>query len=488
MGYDTVGAEHLRPYYRLMINGMELLPELHRRLTSITANHRHEKSMMMTLKFRDEKLQFVDLDIWSKGAKWYVYLGHLNNYAPFGPLGVESYQMDFNTSNYCDITVVLQDKGRSLGKDCKWRTWNGYTLTDVVKQIATEQGLGYKVEGTDKVLFSDNFPSAIAASDTIAPGALPQPGISDGALLQQVATKYGYRFELDGVNIIFTNRQENADGLSKHKFAWGVWPRSLMSFTPAQKTYGGPGKGKGTKGQAGATKCIGNVDIPAGVPFLHHTTPEDAAATVPGGTEAIENGGPVKPSDDVSEGTQPEVTLDVNNAVRESYGTTDADKVSGQYNEFVGPVLVGDDGEGDRPQTEAEVDNLVGAKKAGTKGDTAFAKAVLTVANPFVKKGDLCEVIGVGQRFSGEWRITEWEHVLDSRGIRTTLSLGKKGLGASPDTKTVEDNNGESDGNEPAFQRWWDIDGNKKAGLGLAGITKDGKDTVVQAIIRKEEK
>lgn len=432
MGYQLWTPGKLTPFFSLFVAGFEISQELRRYVRSINISHRHQEALTAKVVIVDDKLQWSDLDIFDKGAEWVVTLGSRDDFRPFGPFEVAGYQMAFGSDAVCTISLDLMDKMRVLNSCARARSWSGKTVGQMVQQIAEENGLGFVIEDSDKITFDDDFPAV-------------QANWTDARFLRKIADRYGYFFSIQDGNIVFRQDQVNQDVVSPKILAWRTGTKSLMSFEPAQQTFIKKGGGKGSTGQTGdLDQC--DVDIPSGsaggtqeeddvygTSDPNDFTMDDVVSMIFGGAEEQSEAGDVLATADASDDDRSSVTEPAPTSMWEGLigpkSMAAKRKVATAMRDAVGETPVG----------EKDKEAVTAAAGAGTKSDIAISKAKLTVYDVTVRQGDPVEVVGVGRRFSGRWRVVEFEHNLDTSGLMTELGLGKKGLGPSSTTEAAED-------------------------------------------------
>jgi hypothetical protein len=448
VGYTLWEAGKLNPYFSLYVAGYEVGDDLKRYVQQLSITHRYQESMTAKIVIRDEQLQWTDLSIFNKGMEWTIMLGAIDAFRPFGPFQVAGYKMAFNPQGFCQIDLDLMDKIRVLNKCARARSWEGKSIGTVVQQIAEENGLGFVIEDGDKFTFDDSSPAM-------------QADWTDARFLRKIADRYGYYFAIQDGNIIFKQDQVNKDVTEPKLLAWRIGPKSLMNFEPAQATFIKKGGGTGAAGQPGANTSNPGVCIEDGEPYGTSDTDDEAGGADPndadstmdkvlgllsGGAAEQSEAGDVLATSDSSEGdsesavtTPPDegfFTFEYQSGVQKVGNKTIVD--SAFLLEHRGSGAPARD-TGETPGEKTDVEKTKPAAAAGTKSDLALAKADLTVFDVTVRQGDPAEVVGVGTRFTGRWRIYEWEHSLDAGGLKTSLWVAKKGLGPSSKTAAAED-------------------------------------------------
>lgn len=491
MGYQLWEPGKLNPLFDLYVTGYKIGGLLKSYVSNINVVHRHQEAMTVKVVIRDDTLQWVDLNIFNKGTEWAVALGSVNDFRPFGPLEVSAYSMAFQREGYCRIDLELMDKTRVLNQCSRARSWEGRSIGQVVQQIAEENELGFIIEDGDKHTFDDSSPAM-------------QADWTDAKFLRKLADRYGYYFAIQDGNIVFKQDQVNRDVQQPKVLAWKTGTKSLLTFEPAQTTFIKKGGGTGAAGQSGADTGTCGVDIEEGAAFgtsdaddefgtsdPNDTSMDDIVAGISGGAEEQAEAGDVLATSDNTEGDQGAVTEPATEYMEALY-TTGTLQVGGRtvsdsaFVHKVREVAAPQRDTGDTPDRKSDVEKLLPGVGAGTKSDLALAKAELTVHDVTVRQGDPAEVIGVGVRFSGRWRIYEYEHALDSSGLRTMLWLGKKGLGPSSKTAEAEDKardtqGGAADRDQEPEAMWVGLSGDTS----VAVLENSGRLTYQKATSRK---
>lgn len=447
MGYGAWNASQRELFVTLGVGGEELSATILQRVTAITVKGEQGKAQQASVSFRDEKLELIDLDIFAKHTEWAVKVGFLDGeVVPLGPYYLVGYKMDFGDDGVCVIDVDLQDSSAKLMRKSKSRAWTGKNLGDVVQALAEEHGLGYRIDASAYVTFSDDAP-------------LMQAGVSDAQLLRKLAERFGFHLGFDQGVLHFTQTETAPDMEDTYRtYAWRIGPRSLRRFTPKQHSYMS-GKGTaspkiGPSAQPGADIEGGNVDIEAGESFDFAAASQELVAAMAGGEKEAQEGGAVTAGKDAESSSLSWVMDPVSMTFVEK--VTSPDK----------PTASAKDTGADTPQTSAQAVTAAAAAKAGGKGDVADATGELTIPDPTVRVGDPCEIVGVGLRFSGRWRIVGFTHTYSPKqGLKTQLSFGKKGLGASSKTAAAEDKTvtegaaTDTGVNDPVVERVWGMSG-----------------------------
>lgn len=150
------------------------------------------KADKLTLKVNNFDLENFDNPVWMKGGVLEVTWGYPGNMSPIRECVIQS------VKGFQVLTVEALDKGILMNKDTKSRTFDRVTRSDVVKQIAKEEGYAAErihIEDTDVVY------------DHIV-----QARMTNAQFLKLLAGKEGFEFFVD------------FDGLHWHRKKLGAQP------------------------------------------------------------------------------------------------------------------------------------------------------------------------------------------------------------------------------------------------------------------------
>jgi len=244
----------------MWINGKGVSPELIRRILSLEITFSQKKASSGSIVFRDTDFSIFDSRLFRKGQALHFFMGWLNEALPAGPFVVKSYSISAPSNGNPVLTVKFQDLSHKMNEKQKRRRHTGKP-TDILKKIAKEHGLGYTISSVEGLEFTDDFP-------------LIQASISDAALLQRLADRYGYVWGVDGGNLYFQlpAEKQSRKKLSPPVLSYRINDASLMSFSPEMK-YSSGGKRKG------AAHKLSNID------FLNDGKLTDGLANALGITE-----------------------------------------------------------------------------------------------------------------------------------------------------------------------------------------------------------
>lgn len=135
------------------------------------------KSDKLTLKVNNFDLSNFDNPVWSKGTVLEAQWGYPGNLTPLRECVIQK------VTGFQILTVEALDKGIVLNKETKSRSWTHTTRSEVVRQLAKEEGFDFErvhIESTEVVYES-----------------ISQARLTNAAFLKQLAAKEGFEFYVD---------------------------------------------------------------------------------------------------------------------------------------------------------------------------------------------------------------------------------------------------------------------------------------------------
>jgi len=211
-------------------------PDLVRRVQSLTLNSPRRKAKSGTIVFRDENFELFDSRIFRKKQAIHFLCGWINEALPAGPFVIKSYIPNAPESGVPTLTVKFQDVSHRLNKKQKQKRHVG-SAKSILKKIAKSHNLGYDLDSIEGFTFTDDFP-------------LIQASMTDAALIQRLATRYGYIWGVDGGTLFF---KKPASRQNKRKYdppvlSYRMNDWSLKSFRPEIKYTSGRKRKKAQQG------------------------------------------------------------------------------------------------------------------------------------------------------------------------------------------------------------------------------------------------
>ena len=435
------------PMLFVWVNDHELSEESVRAITNLSLTYREKKASDGSLTVVDSNFMFSDNKIFQQGQRLAFLFGWRDEALPCGPFIVKGYSFNAGSDGRPTLRVDFQDLSHKLDKKTKKRKHVGSPV-DVIKKIAYEHGLGYDIESIQELEFSDDYP-------------LIQANMSDAKLLQVLADRYGYTWGLDGTTIYF-RRPINADKVGRQDsvpvLSYRINGATLMSFS-AEVSYIKNGKKKCAAQETDTLDLVGDTLADAGetvagvaaslvgsdvVSSVRSTAGdaisgfkellglEDKKQELCDGGEA-EKDNPTDPEagDQTGDSTPAQTPASQDTSFKKNF-----ESLKGVFKTVkkVGKSLV-NAGDDDEPATDSNTDGTPDAadeakrKMAGKlAGRTEMIESTIVpaIASLLYRPSDSIIIAGVGDRYSGKYRIDEVTHDYGGSPAFTTSIKAKK--------------------------------------------------------------
>ncbi len=398
----------------MWVEGHKLSDDSIRKILSLTFTDREKKATDGSFVIVDEDYLISDSNVFKKGRKLSFLMGWTAEAMPKGPFVVKSYSFGGGNDGAPKLTVKFQDLSHKMNKKQKRRKHLGNPV-NIIKKIAKEHDLGYDIESLAGLLFDDDY-------------SLIQSNLTDAALLQRVANKYGYVWGLEG-NTLYFRRPNSLDFTGKQALvpvlSYKVGGATLLTFNFEVKFHKKRKRKEADQttedvglGAEEAIKKAGTAALAASRELIAKISPDVAdMLNVDSAQEAGDQ-------EDVSK--KDKVTGE-----KIVKGTTDLDAPSAVFSRiFASQVKDLKDGSKDEKASEsddtgggAEGDNKDKEKAAIILGTTELIEGTLTptISSMMYVAGMAIQVVGVGARFSGKHHITEVTQTYNSSGFTTAL-------------------------------------------------------------------
>lgn len=218
------------------VNGKMLTPELSRQVRSLSLTFPKNKGANGKLTILDPEFTLFDTNLFRKGQRIAFLCGWKHELVPVGPFIVKNYGLECPESGELALVVDFQDQSHKMNKKQKRKRWVG-TPVSILKQIAERHDLGYDIDEVSGIEFTEEYP-------------LMQANMTDAALIQRLAWRYGFVWGVYGNNLIFkspvdleASGEQTRDEIPVLRYMHGDF--SLTSFTPEVKfSKGGKRKSK----------------------------------------------------------------------------------------------------------------------------------------------------------------------------------------------------------------------------------------------------
>lgn len=428
------------PMLFMWVNDRELSDDSVRRITNLSVTYREKKATDGTFTVSDPDFLFTDNKIFKQGQRVSFLLGWNDEAIPCGPFVVKSYDISATGEGNPVLNVSFQDLSHKMNKKTKKKKHTGKPV-DIIKSIAEYHNLGYDIESIRDLEFSDDYP-------------LIQSNVSDAKLLQILATRYGYVWGLEGTTLYFRLPQ-NSDEVGRQDdipvLSYRINGATLMSFTASAK-FIRKGKKKGSAEEKDTVDVIGDTVAELAESVIGEENTKMLRENMSDGlSKAKELVGVEDPDQELSDEEEKEKNKEQQSA---------SSKFRKDFEEFKGifktvEEKLTDGGKDDENSSDSNVDGTTDPadeakrKMAGRMaGRTEIIEATIVprLASMLYRPSDSLIIAGLGERFSGKYRISSVTHTYGgSPPFRTSITAKKRNFGASAKSKAAIANKQDSD-------------------------------------------
>lgn len=424
------------PMLAMWVAGNRLSDDSIRKILSLTFTDREKKATDGSFVIEDVDYTFTNANVFKKGRRFTFLLGWTAEAMPRGPFIVKSYSFVGGDDGVPRLTVKFQDLSHKMNKKQKRRKHLGKPV-NIIRKIAEEHGLGFEIESLSDMLFDDDSP-------------LIQSNTTDAALLQKLATKYGYVWGLEG-NTLYFRRPNSLDFTGKQALvpllSYKSNGSSLRTFNFAVK-FQNKGKRKGAAQSAEDIDLDGKASQSIADAALEDAKKLGAAAwkstrntlvdVIPGLADIMG----IKAG---QEGDDQEKKSDTKTKTTKTIATTNlgADRV--EWKHIYAEENTKPDG-GDKDEDAEETASPPGDDKKKDEqagvilGTTELIEGTLvpTIASMMYRSSMAVQVTGVGERFSGKHHVTEVTQSYSNGGFATSLKTIKRSFKQSKAGRNFE--------------------------------------------------
>jgi len=429
------------PMLFVWVNNRELADESVRRITDLNITYREKKASDGSFTIADYDFMFSDNKVFQQGDRLAFLFGWNNEAVPCGPFVVKSYSFTAASDGRPTLRVDFQDLSHKMNKKSKKRKHTGSPV-DIIKKIAKEHELGYDIESIRELDFSDDYP-------------LIQANMSDAKLLQTLADRYGFAWGLEGTTLYFrrpidadeAGRQENVPVLS-----YRINGATLLNFS-AEVSFIKHGKKKCSVQQKDVVDMVGDSLAETAADFVGADLVEtirDGASEALGTAkdmlgmkdkkQELCDNQDTKKSGGAEEGGADQTGDDTSAKTSSKEGT----KYRATFAKLKGIWKVEEKGGGKKESDGANDEEITDTNTDGTPDSAAEAKRksagkilgssemieatmVPAIASMMYKPGNSIIIAGVGDRYSGKYRMTEVTHEYGSSpAFQTTIKAVKR--------------------------------------------------------------
>jgi hypothetical protein len=439
----------------------------------------------------DNDFALFDNNLFRKGQRIAFLCGWKHELVPVGPFIVKNYGLDCPNSGEVTLIVDFQDLSHKMNKKQKRKRWVG-TPVSILKQIADMHGLGYDLDPISGVEYTEEFP-------------IVQANMTDAALIQRLAWRYGFIWGVYGNNLIFKSPADlESTGAQSPKEVPTLRYRhgdfSLDSFSPEVKfSKGGRRKSK---------KLLGsNIDL-TDPDFIQEQLDEALEGMT---TEELQDALGDKVGDFDSESIMDNLEAgfsdlgslfglegdqSADDERTDSTGRNFDGEVSYFLNEYEGilekytkrPTIT------DEENTETDIGNLSGTasapnskesrnKQAGKivrAAEITTGTARPTIASMYYRPRMAVILAGLGKKLSGKYEVTQVSLLLSGEGqiFESDLKVIKRKFGPAPKEKSKIDLDPNKDQSPP-------VPGTQDTSTGQPGPPRYYLDEMSGDIVRK---
>ena len=406
------------PFLAMYVGGNKLSGNTMRKIISLSMTDREKQATDGSITFSDEDFVLADSNVFRKGRRIAFLLGWTNEAKACGPFIIKSYSLRAGNDGLAVLDVRFQDLSHKLNKKQKQKKHVGNPL-EIIKEIANAHNLGYDLEEIEKLNYSDDFP-------------LIQANMTDARLLQTLADRYGYVWGLDGLTLYF-RRPHNLDVVGVQKdvpvLSYRINGATLVSFA-ADVRYISNGKRKGAKQKNEDVNLLSSAGIEKVGNEIIETTRDLAGEYLPGMSGLLGLDKEQEEGDDevTSESVASRVDFD---------NTRDIfDTVTGKIKDLWGEK----DDDNEETVSDSKSEDEARRKQGGLlvkSTELIEATAIPRIASMHYQPGRSVIFAGLGQRFSGKYRITEVTHSYGDSGFTTSLKIVKREFNSAPSDRTA---------------------------------------------------
>jgi len=438
------------PICMMWVGKRQLPQQLIRRLRRVTINFHEKKATAGEALFDDTDTFIMDSKMFRKGTRIALIMGWVHEFIPVGPFIVKSYGMQFPDSGDPKFSLKFQDPSHKMNKKQKKKRHLG-TPEMIIKKLALSHGLGYDIDTITGLEFTEDFP-------------LIQANVSDAALMQRLAFRYGYVWGVEGQNLYFKKPADlEEEGVQEHDdvpvLSYRMNDFSLKSFMPDIK-YSKGGKRKAKNELTESLDELGN-EIEGSLgefgKFLEGKA-DDIKEISPELGDLMSSLSGQEPDDEFEEYGESNDTVQTQSVVIDSasgFVEKITNWVSQQGSDEPNEESIpGSKSGAATPSTEEEAQRQA-AGKIIAASEIITGKAIPTIASMRWRPRMGVILAGVGQRLSGKYRIKGALQEYTEDGFRTELDVAKRTFypGPKDKDKISKESESQSMGQDPGASK-----------------------------------
>lgn len=368
---------------RVTAKGEPLQMAIATQITKFAYEDSEKEDDMLRVTFADPYHLLVDSDQFLENTEWTVQWGFPSKMHP--PRKVLVKRPVFR---YGEIEIQALDKGSTLKLDENWKVHKKTSPKKIIEDIAQKNKLEADVdEDLGKEVIS----------------CFPMGGRTDFEVLRYLETRAeDHTFKIQDDKLIFQKRDMSAPPKATFEYRPGKDSR-LLSFELSIKD-------QDTAKSSRQTTAV-SID-----PFTH----KKKIFKSDEGTTSVENLGNRRPTDKYASSFDVKFPGKVLNGGKTSQET---------QGESTGRSIILP------PKSDNELKAIAKGKRRKSLLDSCEARFEIVASpdDPFLKSGDLIQVMGIGKRFSGSYRILAITHDL-SEGYKYEIEARRNAVGATGKT------------------------------------------------------
>ncbi len=404
------------------VNGKQLDPALSRQVESLTFDFPKNKATSGSMTIIDNDMSIIDADIFKQNNRIGFMCGWKTELLPVGPFIIKNSHPSFPEDGKVTLKLDFQDKSHKLNKKEKRKRWYGKP-DSIIRRIAKNQGLDTRIDPIEGVEFTEDFP-------------LIQANMTDAALIQKIALRYGYIWGVYGDNLVFrrpTDLEESGIQTSSEVpvLHYRQSDFSISSFTPDIKfSKGGKRKNKKQIGSNIDLKDLKSLAEDQGVD-INSLLPEEGAEMLEGVTGNFDIGSDISNVAEqlpnavqdmfgLKSGQEPSAEDAKREGKKDEEPTWRLNEISGQLGlPSLSDIFGGKTKENDEDNEESKPGDPSGGAAAENKSDaekksaskivrasqTVVGQMKPTIASMYYRPRMAIVLAGLGQRLSGKYEV-----------------------------------------------------------------------------------
>lgn len=404
-----MSVDTFAPIFIIEIDGKELPTDISSHVERFSYYDDEKKMDELKITICDLDFSFVDNQQLQEGKEVRARWGYLGNMSEPRTCTIKEINYTFGEDRVARMDITALDKGHKLTGRAARTCWSNKKIAEVVSDIASKH----------------NFTPKINIPEDIQLEFISQGGKSDWTFLKELANETGCVFYVTNNELHFEPDEENEP---VRKFTWGKdGDGYLQSFRITSNAEKGKGTSRGTE-SAGLN------------PLSKKKIKETSKAETSGsGVRVIALGD--KPVNENNKGG--------GSLAENKVGNETAPKAK---NDETGRVKA-------TPAANANVARRSSKGKVAKAAMQSLEASANVIGLPYLKAKDTITIENIGQKFSGDWRITKVTHSISRSGYTCSLNLAKSNTNSSKDKKpegapkTAKNNNNAKPANNNASNK-----------------------------------